>query len=359
MRHPFLPVLLLVGALGACSGGFYDASEFAAVSLKERTAEAKDASSSDPADPTMPADPVDAETAAAKTDVAAAEADATDMKADDAKAAAADAAASPTAAAGETPGTPAKAEAEVAAAASSDAAAEKAEATPATSEPAAVAASGPAAEAKPATEAAKAVAAAQNTAITDAPAEALPDDDEPEAIAFQRPHRREKMDSLPGVEWPEGIILVSRNPDEDAGSFFRNGPVHPFAGRIAGVPRTAVVAPNGLLLAHSSIQVGCLKPGLMSLVRRAEGHFRKRVVITSGYRSPPHNRRVRGARNSQHMYCSAVDLYMPGVDRDALARYFFSQPDRGGIGLYCHTQSIHIDTGSRRAWRWPCYKRSS
>lgn len=186
--------------------------------------------------------------------------------------------------------------------------------------------------------------------------EAPPEDDEPEAAAFKAP-RREKMESLPGVNWPEGIVLVSRTPNDDDPRGFFGGATHPFSRSVAGVPRSAVVAANGLLLAHSNISVACLKPGLLSILRRAETRFGKRVVITSGYRSPPHNRRVRGARNSQHMYCNAVDLYMPGVARDELARYLFALPDRGGIGLYCHTQSIHVDIGSRRAWRWPCYQK--
>jgi uncharacterized protein YcbK (DUF882 family) len=110
-------------------------------------------------------------------------------------------------------------------------------------------------------------------------------------------------------------------------------------------------------LAHAAINVSCVKPNLLNLVRRAETHFGKKVIVTSGYRSPSHNRKVRGATHSQHLYCNALDLYMPGVARDDLARYFFAQPDRGGIGLYCHTRSIHVDTGRRRQWRWSCGKR--
>jgi hypothetical protein len=164
------------------------------------------------------------------------------------------------------------------------------------------------------------------------------------------------MEGLPGVEWQSGLVLVSRTPDDDPSAFF--GGDHPFARAVPGIPRKTVQAANGLLLAHSAINVSCVKPNLLNLVRRAESHFGRKVVVTSGYRSPSHNRRVRGATHSQHLYCNALDLFMPGVARDDLARFFFAQPDRGGIGLYCHTRSIHIDTGRKRQWRWSCRKRA-
>lgn len=166
----------------------------------------------------------------------------------------------------------------------------------------------------------------------------------------------ETVPGLPGVTWEGNLVVASRGDDGDAGSLF-NDEDHPFARTVPGIPRQVVQAANGLLLAHSAINVSCVKPNLLGLVRRAESHFGKKVVVTSGYRSPSHNKRVRGARFSQHLYCNALDLYMPGVTRDDLARYFFSQPDRGGIGLYCHTRSIHIDTGRKRQWRWSCRKR--
>ncbi|WP_237153435.1 YcbK family protein [Oryzibacter oryziterrae] len=166
----------------------------------------------------------------------------------------------------------------------------------------------------------------------------------------------EKIEGLPGVDWNNGIVMASIGSDDDPRDLF-GGETHPFAQQVPGIPHQTVQAANGLLLAWSGINVDCVKPNLLGLVRRAEGHFGHKVVVTSGYRSPSHNRRVRGALHSQHLYCNALDLYMPGVSRDDLARYFFDQPDRGGLGLYCHTRSIHIDTGRRREWRWSCTRR--
>lgn len=111
---------------------------------------------------------------------------------------------------------------------------------------------------------------------------------------------------------------------------------------------------NGLLTQTESVDVACLKPGLVRVLKQIEAKFGRKMVVTSGYRSPSHNRRARGAKNSQHMYCSAADVQIPGVAKAELARYARSMPGRGGVGTYCHTESVHIDIGPERDWNWRC-----
>ena len=77
------------------------------------------------------------------------------------------------------------------------------------------------------------------------------------------------------------------------------------------------------------------------MLKQVERHFGKRLVVTSGYRSPAYNKKVRGAEKSQHMYCAAVDVQLPGVSKWELAKYVRAMPGRGGVGTYCHALDPH------------------
>jgi uncharacterized protein YcbK (DUF882 family) len=126
---------------------------------------------------------------------------------------------------------------------------------------------------------------------------------------------------------------------------------------MANAAGLARLAPNGLLKQTDRVDVACLKPSLVRVLKTVERHYGKKMIITSGYRSPAHNRRARGAKNSLHMYCAAVDVQIPGVSKWELARFARSMPGRGGVGTYCHTNSVHIDVGPERDWNWRCRRR--
>ncbi|TIR86833.1 MAG: DUF882 domain-containing protein, partial [Mesorhizobium sp.] len=122
----------------------------------------------------------------------------------------------------------------------------------------------------------------------------------------------------------------------------------------AGMAR---LAPNGLLRQNESVDVACLKPSLVRVLKTIEGHFGRKMIVTSGYRDPARNRRANGAKNSLHMYCAAADIQAPGVSKWELASYVRSMPGRGGVGTYCHTESVHVDVGPERDWNWRCRRR--
>ncbi len=161
---------------------------------------------------------------------------------------------------------------------------------------------------------------------------------------------------LPGVR--KGALFEIKRRDANGNdldvdiSETDNGPI-----QLASAAGLARLAPNGLRVQRESVDVACLKPQLVKMLKSIESHYGQSVVITSGYRSPGHNRQVRGAKNSLHMFCAAADFQVPGVSKWDLAKYLRSMPNRGGVGTYCNTESVHIDVGPDRDWNWRCSRR--
>ncbi|MFS8147645.1 D-Ala-D-Ala carboxypeptidase family metallohydrolase [Rhizobium sp. BR 249] len=120
------------------------------------------------------------------------------------------------------------------------------------------------------------------------------------------------------------------------------------------LPGMTRIAPNGLHLQNDNVEVGCFKPDLLKIIKAAETHFGRPVMVTSGYRDEEHNRLVGGADESMHKSCEAADIQIDGVSKWDIAAYIRSLPSRGGVGTYCHTDSIHVDTGKTRDWNWGC-----
>lgn len=139
---------------------------------------------------------------------------------------------------------------------------------------------------------------------------------------------------------------IDLNEDEEFGAY-----------QVASAAGLARLAPNGLLKQTERVDVACLKPSLVRVLKVIENHYGKKMIVTSGYRDPARNRRARGAKNSLHMYCAAADIQVPGVGKWELANYLRSMPGRGGVGTYCHTDSVHVDVGPERDWNWRCRRR--
>jgi uncharacterized protein YcbK (DUF882 family) len=162
--------------------------------------------------------------------------------------------------------------------------------------------------------------------------------------------------ALPGVRQSALFEIKHRNNASDDSnvdiSEEDTGPI-----QVAYAPGLARLAPNGLKVQRESVDVACLKPQLVKVLKGIERHYGRSVVVTSGFRSPSFNRRVRGAKHSLHMYCAAADIQVQGVSKWALAQYLRGLPGRGGVGTYCHTDSIHVDIGPDRDWNWRCRRR--
>jgi uncharacterized protein YcbK (DUF882 family) len=127
--------------------------------------------------------------------------------------------------------------------------------------------------------------------------------------------------------------------------------------QVASAAGLARLAPNGLAVQTDRVDVACLKPSLVRVLKQIESRYGKKVLVTSGYRSPPRNRAARGAKNSLHMFCAAADIKVEGVTKFELAQYLRTMPGRGGVGTYCHTNAVHVDVGPERDWNWRCRRK--
>lgn len=165
------------------------------------------------------------------------------------------------------------------------------------------------------------------------------------------------LSDLPGVR-QTALFEIKRksgiddDSDVDLHEEEDGGPV-----QVASAAGMARLAPNGLLRQTENVDVACLKPSLVRVLKTIEQHYGSKIIVTSGYRSPTRNVRARGAKNSLHMYCAAADIQIPGVSKWELANYVRAMPGRGGVGTYCHTDSVHVDVGPERDWNWRCSRR--
>ena len=96
----------------------------------------------------------------------------------------------------------------------------------------------------------------------------------------------------------------------------------------------------------------------------AHGHDPDAFVVREGFRPPQVNEDAGGAPRSRHIYGEAVDLVRGDLDRDGdedqadkailLEAAEAVIGNRGGVGRYPGTETVHIDVRGRRA-RWDSY----
>ena len=83
-------------------------------------------------------------------------------------------------------------------------------------------------------------------------------------------------------------------------------------------------------------------------------HLNKPIRLISGYRTPKYNRRIGGARRSQHMLAKAGDIKISGMkpaEVKAVIQQLIKEGKmmKGGVGLY--RTFTHYDVRGRNA-RW-------
>ena len=87
----------------------------------------------------------------------------------------------------------------------------------------------------------------------------------------------------------------------------------------------------------------------------------KPIIITSGYRTPEHNKKVGGVGGSAHLTASAADIVVRGIPPAQVAATIEKLIDagkmqEGGIGIY--KTFVHYDIRGTRA-RWDGTKKTA
>lgn len=93
-----------------------------------------------------------------------------------------------------------------------------------------------------------------------------------------------------------------------------------------------------------------IAPALVEVLQKIRSHFQSPVTVSSGYRTPGHNKKVDGAAYSQHLYGAAADIQVKGVSPEKVAAFAETLLEgTGGIGVY--RTFTHIDVREKRS-RW-------
>lgn len=98
-------------------------------------------------------------------------------------------------------------------------------------------------------------------------------------------------------------------------------------------------------------------PNIIELAKNLQvlrDEVNKPISITSGYRSPEHNAKVKGAKNSQHIKGTAADIKVKGMTPKEVALVIeglieSGKMKQGGIGIY--RTWVHYDIRGKKA-RW-------
>ena len=159
--------------------------------------------------------------------------------------------------------------------------------------------------------------------------------------------RKASLGTLPGVSMASAMFSTDHSEADEVED---DGPQFKEVASLAGLAR---LAPNGLWLQTDKVRTGCFKPELLQVLKTIETHYDKPIIVTSGLRDLKVNR----TKQSLHTRCEAADIQISGVSKWELAEYLRTMPGRGGVGTYCHTESVHIDVGPERDWNWRCRRR--
>lgn len=86
-------------------------------------------------------------------------------------------------------------------------------------------------------------------------------------------------------------------------------------------------------------------PKLIKALQELRNRVKRPIIITSGYRCPPHNQSVGGTHKSRHLTGQAADIYARGLTVRQLYHHALKIPAfrDGGLGLDEARAYLHVD----------------
>lgn len=94
---------------------------------------------------------------------------------------------------------------------------------------------------------------------------------------------------------------------------------------------------------HDNDDKVLVDPELVTYLQKIRDHFGQSVKINSGYRTPSHNAKVGGTKNSYHTKGMAADIVISGVSAKRVAQYA-EAIGMLGVGCYDNKKFTHVDT---------------
>lgn len=108
-------------------------------------------------------------------------------------------------------------------------------------------------------------------------------------------------------------------------------------------PRLSIVAADDVDLANVEVAV-------LDRFEQLQTAFGEQLPIISGFRDAERNKAVGGASKSQHIDRRAIDVDLSKLSIEERVRFLEMASAMGFTGIGVYKNSVHLDTGDRRAW---------
>jgi hypothetical protein len=107
---------------------------------------------------------------------------------------------------------------------------------------------------------------------------------------------------------------------------------------------------TGTQAGRQSLDMSHMNPAVISKWERVQGMLGYQVPVVSAFRDATKNALAGGANKSQHLHGNAIDLDVSKLSKFERLRIIQNASAAGFTGVGVYENSIHLDTGGRRAW---------